>query len=196
MDFEQIEISSRKALRKWLEKHHAQTESVWLIIRKKEEKGHVPYSDVVEEALCWGWVDSRPRKLDSKRSMILLSPRRTASAWSKANKERVARLTKDGLMAPPGLAKVAEAKKNGAWSKLDAVENLIVPADLSEAFHRNPPAADHWASFPRSVKRGILEWIAQAKKPETRARRINETAQKASRNERANQWRTAQRKSS
>ena len=92
-------------------------------------------------------------------------------------------------MAPAGQHAIDIAKENGTWSLLDDVENLIVPPDLAEAFGANPGAAEHWASFPRSVRRAILEWIVQAKRPETRARRITETAEKAARGERANQWR-------
>ncbi|NJM35554.1 MAG: hypothetical protein HC850_13610 [Rhodomicrobium sp.] len=188
---EQIEIASRPELRAWLENNHAQTESIWLVTWKKGDPRHVPYGDVVEEALCFGWIDSLPRKLDGERSKLLLSPRKAGSAWSKANKDRVVSLTERGLMRSAGLAKVADAKRTGLWTKLDAVEALEIPADLADAFRAHPPAAENWDSFPRSVKRGILEWILQAKRPETRGRRVAETAAKAARNERANQWRDA-----
>jgi uncharacterized protein YdeI (YjbR/CyaY-like superfamily) len=186
---EQVEIGSRAALRSWLAAHHRQAESIWLVVWKKGSPRHVPYDDIVEEALCFGWVDSLPRKLDAERSMLLLSPRKPKSAWSKPNKERVERLIASGLMAPAGLAVVDRAKAAGTWDKLDGVEALEVPPDLAEAFARYSGAAGHFAAFPRSAKRGILEWIVQAKKPETRAKRVDETARLAAENIRANQFR-------
>jgi uncharacterized protein YdeI (YjbR/CyaY-like superfamily) len=188
-DRARVEIDSRPAWRRWLKKHHTQGESLWLVFWKKGDPLHVPNGDIVEEALCFGWVDSLPRKLDGERSMLLLSPRRAGSAWSRLNKQRAERMIAEGLMTRAGLARIEEAKKNGLWSKLDSVDALEVPADLVAAFKAHKPAAAYWEAFPRSVKRGILEWIMQAKRPETRARRIVETAVRASRNERANQWR-------
>lgn len=188
-DRERVEIDSRAAWRRWLKKHHAQGESIWLVFWKKGDPRHVPNGDIVEVALCFGWVDSLPRKMDAQRSMLLLSPRRAGSAWSKLNKQRAEHMIAEGLMTPAGLARIEEAKKNGLWSKLDGVDALEVPADLAAALKAHKPAAANWEAFPRSVKRGILEWILQAKRPETRARRVAETAVRASRNERANQWR-------
>ena len=187
--YERIEVRSRAALRAWLTEHQARTESVWLVTFKKGCGPHVPYGDLVEELLCVGWVDSRPRKLDDTRTMLLASPRKPKSAWSKLNKDRVAALTRAGAMQPRGLAVVAEAKASGRWAALDAVEALEVPPDLRAALAAIPNAASNFEAFPRSAKRGILEWIANAKTPPTRARRIDETARLASRNERANQWR-------
>ena len=188
-DFPRIVVASRAELRTWLAAHHTRTQSIWLVTWKKGDPRHVPYGHIVEEALCFGWVDSLPRKLDAERSMLLLSPRRNGSAWSKANKARVERLIGEGLMTEAGLAKVEAAKQSGLWTKLDAVDALVVPADLAAALQGHAPARQHWDAFPRSVRRGILEWIEQAKRPETRSRRIQETASKAQRNERANQWR-------
>lgn len=188
-DHARVEIANRAELRQWLADNHGQTASVWLVTWKKGDPRHLTYNDIVEEALCFGWVDSLPRKLDAARSMLLLSPRRPGSAWSRHNKDRVARLVRDGLMTSSGLAKIKAAKRSGAWTKLDAVETLTVPADLVAALHGLSPAEAHWEGFPRSVKRGILEWIEQAKRPETRAKRIAETAARAARGERANQWR-------
>lgn len=189
MDYPQVEATSRTALRAWLSKHFAQPSSIWLVTYKKGDRRHLAYNDIVEEALCFGWIDSRPRKLDDTRSMLLLSPRRTRSAWSKANKDRAKRMIATGQMTPAGLACVDQAKRNGLWTKLDGVEALIVPKDLATAFKRHPGAAGHWKGFPRSTKRGILEWIEQAKRPETRAKRVLETASLAAVNKRANQWR-------
>ena len=167
--------------------NHRQTESIWLVTYKKDSgHAHVPYSDIVEEALCFGWVDSRPAKLDDKRSMLLLSPRRTGSGWSLLNKTRVARLIAAGAMASAGLAKIAAAKADGTWSALDTVSALTVPDDLAVLLSKNKQAAGYFQAFPPSARRGILEWIANAKRPETRARRIAETVTLAANDIRAN----------
>jgi uncharacterized protein YdeI (YjbR/CyaY-like superfamily) len=185
-----IHPKTRAEWRTWLAKHHARTEGVWLISYKKATgKPRVAYDEAVEEALCFGWIDSKPQKLDHTRSMLYFAPRKGGSGWSKPNKERVERLIAAGLMTPTGLAKVEAAKKDGAWTSLDAVEALEVPEDLAKALKALPNAQANWEAFPRSVKRGILEWISNAKKPETRGKRVAETARLANENKRANQWR-------
>jgi uncharacterized protein YdeI (YjbR/CyaY-like superfamily) len=184
-----VHPNTRAEWRAWLEKNHTRTEGVWLITFKKATgKPRVEYDESVEEALCFGWVDSKPGKLDDERTMLYFAPRKAGSKWAKSNKERVARLIEAGLMAPAGLAKVDAAKRDGTWTALDAVEALEVPPDLAAALAQYPKATAYWEAFPRSVKRGILEWIAGAKKPETRAKRVTETARLASDNKRANQW--------
>jgi len=185
-----VHPKSRAAWRAWLEANHSRGEGVWLVTFKKAAgKPRVEYDEAVEEALCFGWVDSKPAKLDAERSMLWFAPRKAGTGWSKPNKERVARMVAAGRMAPAGLAKVEAAKADGSWEKLDAVERLEVPADLARAFRARPDSRANFDAFPRSVKRGILEWILQAKKPETRARRVEETARLAAENRRANQWR-------
>lgn len=187
-DYERIEVRSRSQLRTWLAKNQGRSDGVWIVTHKKGRGPHVPWAEVVEELLCVGWIDSKPRKLDEDRTMLLAAPRKPASAWSKLNKERVATLTKAGRMRPSGLAVVEAAKRSGRWSALDAVEALEIPPDLATALDAAPPAAAHFSAFPRSAKRGILEWILAAKRPETRAQRIEETARRARKNQRANQW--------
>lgn len=188
--FKRVEITSRAQWRAWLDTNHDCGESVWLVTYKKKVGAlHVPYSDLVEEALCFGWIDSLPRKLDDDRTMLLLSPRKPGSAWSVANKERAERMIAVGLMTPAGLAKIEQAKADGKWEFLDDVAALAIPADLEAAFIRYPGSRGHFAAFPPSVRRGILEWIKQAKRAETRAKRVEETAEQASYNLRANQWR-------
>jgi uncharacterized protein YdeI (YjbR/CyaY-like superfamily) len=181
---------NRAAWRAWLETNHTQTEGVWLIYYKKASgKPRVTYEESVEEALCFGWIDSIANKLDEERSMQWFAPRKPGSGWSRPNKERVERLLAAGLIMPAGLAKIEAAQQDGSWNALDAVEALEIPPDLAAALAANPPAVDYFEAFPRSVKRGILEWISNAKKPETRAKRIAETARLAAENIRANQWR-------
>lgn len=182
--------TTRAAWRSWLAEHHARETGIWLITYKKAAgKTRLEYDDAVEEAICFGWVDSLPRKLDAERSMLWFAPRKAGSGWSKPNKERAERMITAGLMAPAGAAKILAAKRDGSWDSLDAVEALVLPGDLQHALAMYESASRYFDAFPRSVKRGILEWILNAKKPETRAKRIEETARLASENERANQWR-------
>jgi len=187
-DHDQVEIRSRAELRAWLSANHSRTASIWLVTWKKHTPHHVPYSEVVDEALCFGWIDSQPKLLDADRSMLRLSPRKPGSGWSKVNKDKIESLTRAGLMAEPGLEKIAAAKRDGSWSRLDAANADTLPSDLVAAFARYPGAAENFAVFPPSARRAILEWISLAKRPETRAARIEETASLAAKGERANQW--------
>lgn len=185
-----VHPTSLKEWRAWLAKHHARDEGVWLITYKKgSQRPRVEYDDAVTEAICFGWIDSKPRKLDDERSMLWYAPRKAGSGWSRLNKERVARAIATHRMTAAGLARVNEAKKDGSWVALDAVENLHIPQDLAAAFSKHKPAAKLFDAFPRSVKRSILEWIGNAKTPQTRAKRVEETARLAAANVRANQWR-------
>lgn len=193
--YEQVEITSREQWRRWLGDHHHRSPGVWVVTYKKApDAPHVPYDDIAEEAIAHGWVDSQPRKLDDRRSQLLVTPRKPKSSWSRVNKQRVKRLEKAGLMTDAGRAAIAAAKENGAWSALDDVENLVEPADLRAALDDDPDARRHWDAFPRSTKRGILEWISTAKKPETRNKRVTETAKLAADNIRANQPRQPKRR--
>lgn len=181
---------SRAEWRAWLAANHTRQEGVWLISYKQATgKPRVDYNESVEEAICFGWIDSKANKLDDERSMLWFAPRKAGTGWSKSNKERVARLLQAGLMAAAGLAKVEAAQRDGSWYALDAVEALEIPPDLAEALAAYAAAQGNFDAFPRSVKRGILEWIASAKKPDTRANRVAETARLAAENRRANQWR-------
>lgn len=185
-----FQASTRAQWRRWLSKHHKRAEGVWLITFKKRSGGpHVEYGACVEEALCFGWIDSLPRKLDEQRSMLWFAPRKPGTGWSRLNKERVERLLELGALAPAGRAKIRAAQSDGSWGKLDAVERLELPEDLRAALRALPQAAANFEAFPPSAKRGILEWIGAAKRAPTRAARIAETAECAARNERANQWR-------
>lgn len=181
---------SRAEWRAWLEQHHGRAAGVWMISYKQAAgKPRVTYDEAVEEALCFGWVDSKPGKLDAERTMLYFAPRKAGSGWARPNKERVERMLAAGLMAPAGLAKVEAAKRDGSWAMLDAVEDLVIPDDLGAALDSYPAARANFEAFPRSARRGILEWIVQAKTPATRARRVAETAALAQENRRANQWR-------
>ena len=185
-----VEVTSRAAWREWLQTHHTEPGGVWLITYKKASGKPSPsYRDTVEEALCFGWIDSLGRKLDDERTMLYFAPRKARSGWSRVNKEHIERLAAAGQMTAAGLAKIDAAKRDGSWTALDAVERLELPPDLLTAFDEHPGAAANFAAFPRSAKRGILEWLANAKRPDTRARRVLETATLAAQNKRANSWR-------
>jgi uncharacterized protein YdeI (YjbR/CyaY-like superfamily) len=187
---ERVQIESRSQWRAWLEKAYDSSNGIWLVTFKKHcSDKYVSYDDIVEEALCFGWIDSLPRKLDEDRTMLWFAPRKPGSGWSRLNKERAEKMIAAGLMTPAGLNKIEAAQHDGSWNALDAIEALEIPPDLETALASYKSARQHFDAFPRSVKRGILEWIANAKKPATRSKRIEETARLAEANIRANQWR-------
>lgn len=183
----EIFLGTAADLRKWLITHHNESDSYWLVKWKKlPDKPFISYDELVDELICFGWVDSLPKKLDDERTMIRISPRSPKSNWSGVNKARVKRLQSEGRMHESGLRMVAIAKENGCWDFLNDVEKLIVPVDLQTALHKYDKAQFYFDRFPDSSKRGILEWIKTAKQEATRLRRIEETAQKASHNIKAN----------
>lgn len=186
----QFYVQTRAEWRAWLQANHASAKGVWLVFNKKTSgKPHLDYNEQVEEALCFGWIDSKPAKVDAQRSSLYFAPRKSGSGWSRPNKERLERMVAQGLVTAAGLRVVEAAKRDGSWEKLDGVEALEIPDDLGQALDKYPNAKSNFEAFPRSVKRGILEWIVQAKKSGTRARRVEETARLAEQNLRANQWR-------
>jgi uncharacterized protein YdeI (YjbR/CyaY-like superfamily) len=172
-----LTVRHRGDLRDWLAGHHAEHGPVWLASFKKSHPDYTPYEALVEELLCWGWIDSVTRALDADRSMILIAPRRVTSAWSAIKKAHVDRARASGAMTPAGEAKIAAAMANGQWAFLDDVERLDLPPDLVTALEEGGRAA--WDAYPRSVKRGCLEWIKTAKTAPTRAARIAEVAKDA-----------------
>jgi len=180
----------RAAWRRWLERNHATSDAVWLILAKKGSSLRtVSYAEAVEEALCFGWIDSKANTVGADRYKLWMAPRKPGSGWSAVNKRRLERLLAEGLVAPAGLAAIEAAKGGGSWARLDASHSLEVPWDLAAALAAYPSARGHFDAFPPSARRGILEWIDAAKRPETRARRVAETARLAEENVRANQWR-------
>ena len=185
--YAQTQPTSRAEWRQWLAAHHASAPGVWLVYCKKASGlPSLSYAEAVEEALCFGWIDSRPRKLDAERSQQLYTPRRPKSGWSKVNKERLVRLEAAGQLMPAGRAAIARARQNGAWDSLDAAEAGTVPDDLAAALAGNAPANRHFAAFSPSARKAILTWVLAAKQPETRARRVAETVRMAALGKRAN----------
>ena len=176
----------RAGWREWLIANHGSSKGVYLVSwRRATGRSSVPYEEAVEEALCVGWVDATGRTLDDERGLQWFAPRRPKSGWARSNKERVARLEAAGLMLPAGLAAIEEAKQNGMWTLLDDVEDLIVPDDLAAALAASPPARENWEAFSKSARRAMLEWTVQARRPETRERRIAAIADGARRGEKA-----------
>lgn len=181
---------SSKEWRKWLGKNGEKEKSVWLIIYKKESGvPSITYKEAVDDAICFGWIDSKPNLRDEKSYYQFFAQRNPKSKWSKVNKERVTRLIKEGKMHRTGLASIELAKQNGTWTALDEVDNSIVPDDLQKALNKNKEAFKNFNAFPKSSKKIILEWIANAKKEETRSNRIKETVTLAEKNIRANHYR-------
>ncbi|GAA4384838.1 YdeI/OmpD-associated family protein [Hymenobacter koreensis] len=166
---------SRAEWRQWLAHNHASEPGIWLIYNKKASgQPSVSYAEAVEEALCFGWIDSLPRKLDADRTMLLFTPRKPRSVWSKVNKQRIEQLVQAGLMTPAGQAKIDLAKQNGSWNTLDSSDNLIVPPELEKALAEVPAAKQGFEAFSPSVKKNLLYRLDSAKQPETKAKRIAE----------------------
>jgi uncharacterized protein YdeI (YjbR/CyaY-like superfamily) len=184
---ELVQPSGVTAWRKWLAANHATSDPVWLVYRKTvDRKRDLSYDEAVEEALCWGWIDSTVNRHDETHYRQFFSRRKPTSTWSRSNKERVARLIAEDRMRPAGQALIDAAKANGMWTALDAIDDLEVPPDLAKALRATKGARKNFEGFSASSKKMILWWIASAKRPETRAKRITETARKAADGKRAN----------
>lgn len=167
-----VEVKTAAELRAWLAAHHTAAESFWLVThRKGAGEVYVPYAAVVEELLCFGWIDSLPRALDDERTMVLISPRKPGSNWSKDNRERIEVLEREGRMAPAGAAVIAASRKDGSWDRLKMTETGTAPPDLLEALGE-AGATSGWQALSLAVRRRSLEFLLAAKRPETRARRI------------------------
>jgi len=186
-EFSDFHPLSRQEWREWLKENHNKFSGIWFVYFKKQTgKPRVTYDEAVEEALCFGWIDSLPRKFDENRSKLLFTPRKPKSVWSKLNKTRIEKLIKNGLMTEIGLVKIEAAKRDRSWNALDASDNLEIPKDLMQAFKENKTAAKNFTAFSDSVKRVILSWIGSAKRSATRAARIEKTVAMAERNKRVN----------
>jgi len=178
---------TRKDWRQWLLKNHQVEKSVWLIMHhKNSDQPGINYAEAVEEALCFGWIDSKAIKRDSRSHYQYFSQRKAKSKWSKINRERAERMIREGLMAPAGKAMIDLAKQTGTWEALADVENTVIPEDLKKRFDRNQRAFRNFQSFAPSSQRVILGWILNAKKPGTRKKRIEETVKLAAKKIKAN----------
>jgi uncharacterized protein YdeI (YjbR/CyaY-like superfamily) len=173
--------------RAWLADHHANTDGAWLA-QWKRASGKVPldYATLVEEALCFGWIDGVTNTLDDGRQAFLMTPRRKGSAWSRSNKVRVERLVANGRMTDAGVRVIERAKADGSWLALDAAEDLIEPPELAAALDANPDARRQWDGFPKSPRKALIYWVTSAKRPETRQRRVATIVSEAAEGRRAN----------
>lgn len=184
-DAPSIQFDDRASWRSWLEANHATARGVHVISwRPRTGKLRLEYDDAIEEALCFGWVDSSGGVIDEERAQLYFAPRRPRSVWAASNKARVERLRGAGLMTPAGEAVIERAIADGSWTVLDTAERLEVPEDLAVALADRPDAAANFAAFPPGARKMALAWVATAKRPDTRERRITEVADGASRNER------------
>ena len=180
-----VEVAGRAEWRVWLAANHRTAKGVWLVTPKRRTgKPSVPYEEAVEEALCFGWIDGRFRPVDDDHSMQWFAPRRPKSTWARSNKERVERLTAAGLMTESGLEAVAVARANGSWTSLDDIDNLVMPEDLATALEARPGARENYEAWTVSTRRMALAWVTQAKRPATRAGRVEQVAGAAERRER------------
>lgn len=182
--------TSRQDWRQWLEDNHSSSQSVWLVYHKKKtNKPGITWSEAVEEALCFGWIDSLRKSMDDDTFMQFFCKRKPNSVWSKINKEKVLRLAEDGLMTQAGYASIETAQQNGSWTILDEVEALIIPKDLEKEFNSKPGSKDFFLSLSRSVRKAILQWLVLAKQEATRQKRISEIAELASQRLKPKQFR-------
>lgn len=166
---------NRQQWRDWLEANHIEAQSIWLVQYKvKSKKKSITWTEAVEEALCYGWIDSVRRTIDDESYKQYFCKRKPKSTWSKINKDKVAILAEQGLMAKAGLLTIEIAKKNGSWNILDEVEALTIPADLEEAFSNQPNSKEQYLLLSKSNQKILLARLVFAKRPETRQKRIEE----------------------
>lgn len=177
--FPHVKVSSVAQLRAWLEEHHGRDEAVWLVTWKKAAgAAYVSRDAVLDELTAVGWIDGIMRRVDDERVKQLVSSRR-ARPWMRSYQVRAERLLAEGRMHPAGLAAVDAAKASGAWGELADVDDLRMPDDLAEALRSRPPAEERFAAFPPSHRRNVLRWVATAKRPDTRRRRVEQAAEDA-----------------
>ena len=186
MEEKEIELFcpiNRQHWREWLQQHHAERQAVWLIYHKKRSTSTtITWSEAVDEALCFGWIDSRAKPVDDFTYRQFFSRRKPNSGWSKINKAKVQQLIDGGLMTEAGLTSIETARQNGSWTSLDEVEAGVIPADLAEAFQKRPNARSYFLGLSRSDKRTMLQWLVVAKRSATRQKRISELVELADQN--------------
>lgn len=175
--------------RKWLEENHDKEQSVWVVFyTKASAKPSMTWGEAVDEALCFGWIDSKKIAINSEESHQFFSKRKAKSTWSRINKEKIERLINDGLMTKAGYESVERAKENGSWTILDEVEDLVVPKDFEDALGQYEGALDYFLGLSKSVRKMMLYWLVSAKRPETRQKRLDELVEHASRKTKPKQF--------
>lgn len=189
-DIEDFSPVDQKEWRKWLELNHIEKEAVWLILYRKKSPNHnVGWSEAVDEALCFGWIDSTKRTIDGEKFKQYFTKRKAKSNWSKVNKVKIETLIDQGLMQEAGHKSIEIAKENGSWTILDGVEALIVPEDLTAELAKHEGSSEYFEKLSNSAKKILLHWIMSAKRAETRQKRILEIAENASKQLKPKQFR-------
>ena len=182
-----LHLKTWEEWRAWLKQNHDKSDGVWFVSWKKATgKPVIPYTNAVDEALCFGWIDSKVKRIDEERAMRMFTPRNPKSQWSRINKNKVARLLEQGLMTAAGMKLVKAAKADGSWNVSDEIEDLVIPPDLASALAENDAAGEYFRNLPDSWKKSALWWIKSARRPETRAERIAKTVRLAAENRLAN----------
>jgi uncharacterized protein YdeI (YjbR/CyaY-like superfamily) len=172
-ELKKVKPKSRNEWRAWLDKNHAASTGIWLVFAKKHTGlPTLSYEDAVQEALCYGWIDSVVKSIDERFHMQMFTPRKPKSRWSATNKARLVTLMKAGAMAPAGLAAVEQAKKSGSWKGYASVDAMTIPPELKRAFDANPEAKQNWPNYSASAQRSFLHMVNDAKRPETREKRV------------------------
>ena len=169
----EVRPRSRAAWRAWLARHHATRRGVWVVLAKKHTGlATVGYNDAVEEALCFGWIDTTVNPIDDRFYKQLFTPRNPRSTWAASNKARVQRLSEQGLLMPAGEAAIATAKANGSWDAITSVDAGAPPPELRKALRADAAAAARWDAYSPSCRKQFLYWLASAKRADTRSKRI------------------------
>lgn len=185
-DYPIFHAETRAQWRAWLAANHGSERGVWLCSwRSPTGRAACPYPDAVEEALCFGWIDSTASKLDDDRGLQLYTPRKPKSSWTRLNRRRVDAMEAAGLMTEAGRRAVEAAKANGYWTIYDAVEDLSEPDDLASALDADARARSNWDGFPPSARKQMLWWVISAVQPDTRARRVGTIVTEAAAGRRA-----------
>lgn len=184
-DREWVEFRSRSDLRAWLLEHHARAVGIWAVYpRGKSVETDLTWDALVEECLCFGWIDSLPGKVDDRRTRTYISPRKRGSGWSRRNQVLIEKLADEGRMHASGVAVVSAAQADGSWSLFDLAEDLVIPADLADDFAANPTARAGFDAYPERLRKSLLQWYYSAKTQHTRSKRRNAIVEAASRGER------------
>ena len=188
-EIETFTPNSANDWRQWLKKNHASKESVWLILYKKDTGyPYIAWTEAVDEALCYGWVDSKRQSIDDVSFRQFFCRRKPNSIWSKINKEKIDRLVKSGKIRKAGLEAVERAKENGSWSILDDVEAMKIPKDLEKAFRAHSGSKKFYQAQTKSIQKMMLGWIALAKREDTRQKRIEEITSLAAQGKKPKQF--------
>lgn len=175
VDREEIFFATRKDLRNWLAKNFAKAEGIWAVHYKKSSGlGDLSWEAIVEECLCFGWIDSLPGKVDETKTKIYISPRKTNSGWSRRNKDLLIELQKSGLISKPGLEAIERAKSNGSWERFDMAEALEISSELQLVFDKDPKFFSKWKALSEAKQRQALQLIYDAKTEATQQKRIQD----------------------